>query len=64
MLPRYAPPVLLLALSHASKNTIAMIVVWFVAFPALAHGLIVYAAAQIASEREQNRRYREGLDDE
>jgi hypothetical protein len=56
--------VLVLALSHAAKNTIAMIAVWFVAFPALAHGLIVYAAAQIAGEREQNRRYREGLDDE
>jgi phage shock protein PspC (stress-responsive transcriptional regulator) len=56
--------VLFLALSHAAKNTIALGVVFFVVFPALAHGLIVYAAAQIASEREQNRRYREGLDDE
>jgi len=53
-----------LALSFAAKNTIALVVVFFVVFPALAHGLIVYAAAQIAAEREQNRRYREGLDGE
>lgn len=53
-----------LALSLAWKNTLALVIVFFVVFPALAHGLIVYAAAQIASEREQNRRYREGLDEE
>jgi phage shock protein PspC (stress-responsive transcriptional regulator) len=56
--------VLVLALDYAAKTTIALAVVFFVVFPALAHGLIVYAAAQVASEREQNRRYREGLDDE
>ncbi len=53
-----------LAMSLAWKNTLGLGIVFFVVFPALAHGLIVYAAAQVASEREQNRRYREGLDDE
>lgn len=58
------PPVLtILALSQAAKYTIGLGVVFFVAFPALAHGLIGFAAAQIASEREENRRYREGLDE-
>jgi phage shock protein PspC (stress-responsive transcriptional regulator) len=56
--------VLLLAVSDAVRNTLGLAIVFFVVFPALAHGLIVYAAAQIASEREQNRRFREGLDDE
>jgi hypothetical protein len=62
---RYAAVVLsVLALSLAWKNTLGLGIVFFVAFPALAHGLLVYAGAQIASEREQNRRYREGLDDQ
>jgi len=52
-----------LALSLAWKNTLGLAIVFFVVFPALAHGLIVFAAAQVASEREQNRRFREGLDD-
>ncbi len=55
--------VLTLALSMAWKNTLGLGIVFFVAFPALAHGLIAYAAAQVAAEREENRRYREGLDD-
>jgi hypothetical protein len=53
-----------LAISDALRNTLGLGIVFFVVFPALAHGLIVYAAAGIASEREQNRRYREGLDDQ
>lgn len=53
----------ILALSTATKYTIGLAVVFFVAFPLLAHGLIAYAAAQIASEREDNRMLREGLDD-
>jgi hypothetical protein len=55
--------VLFLALDYAAKTTIALAVVFFVVFPLLAHGLLAHAAAQIASEREENRRYREGLDD-
>ncbi len=60
----YAARVLFLAVSDALRNTLGLAIVFFVVFPALAHGLLVYAAAQIASEREQNRRFREGLDDE
>jgi hypothetical protein len=53
----------ILALSQAAKYTIGLAVVFFVAFPILAHGLIAFAAAQVASEREENRRFREGLDE-
>ena len=37
---------LILALSEAAKTTIAYVVIWFVAFPALVTGLIGVALAQ------------------
>jgi hypothetical protein len=58
------PVTTVLALSMAWKYTIGLGAVFFVAFPAILHGLIVYAAAQVASERDENRRYREGLDED
>lgn len=53
-----------LALAYNAKNTIALAVVFFVVFPALAHGLIGVAVAGVLGEREDNRRFREGLDDD
>jgi hypothetical protein len=52
---------LLLALSEAAKTTIAYVVIWFVAFPALVTGLIGVALFQTYRERAENvenRRYR------
>jgi hypothetical protein len=52
---------LLLALSEAAKTTIAYVVIWFVAFPALVTGLIAVAVVQTYRERtenEENRRRR------
>jgi F0F1-type ATP synthase membrane subunit c/vacuolar-type H+-ATPase subunit K len=43
-----------LALSDAWKASIALIAVFGVIFPALATGLIVFAVAQAAAEREEN----------
>jgi hypothetical protein len=51
---------LLLAISEAAKTTIADIVLWVIAFPALVTGLIVYAIAIARGEGTQdreNRRY-------
>ena len=44
----------LIALSDAWKATIALIAVFGVVFPALVTGLIVFAVAQAAAERQQN----------
>jgi hypothetical protein len=44
----------LFALDDAAKATIALIAVFGVVFPALAGGLIAFAAAQAAAERQQN----------
>ena len=44
----------LFALDDAAKATIALVGVFGVLFPALATGLIVFAAAQAAAERQQN----------
>lgn len=44
----------LFALDAAAKATIALIAVFGVVFPALATGLIVFAAAQAAAERQEN----------
>jgi hypothetical protein len=52
---------LLLALSEAAKTTIAYLVLWVVAFPALVTGLIGVALFQTYRERSENvenRRYR------
>jgi F0F1-type ATP synthase membrane subunit b/b' len=45
---------LLLALSEAAKTTIAYVIVWFVAFPALVTGLIAVAIVQTIRERQEN----------
>jgi hypothetical protein len=44
----------LLALDEAWKVTIALIVVFGIAFPALVTGLIAFAVAQVLAERKQN----------
>ena len=52
---RRLPGVLeLFALDDAAKATIALIAVFGVLFPALAGGLIAFAAVQAAAERQQN----------
>ena len=45
---------LLLAMSEALKATIAYVAVWFVVFPAIVTGLIVFAIAQALGEKRQN----------
>lgn len=61
---RRLPGVLeLFALDDAAKATIALLGVFGVLFPALVTGLIAFAAAQAAAERQENfarRRRREG----
>jgi hypothetical protein len=47
----------------STKATIGLVVVFFVAFPALAHVLIGVAVAQVLGEREANDRYKQGLED-
>jgi hypothetical protein len=52
---------LVLALSEAAKTTITYVAVWFVAFPALVTGLIVFALVQTYREwmeNEESRRHR------
>lgn len=44
----------------AWKATFGLVVVFFVAFPLLAHGLIGFAVAQSLGERQQNLEYLEG----
>ena len=53
----------LLALSDALKADIALIGVFGVMFPALVTGLILFAAAQAAAERQQNLQRRHGRRD-
>lgn len=43
----------------AFSVTFGLVVVFFVVFPALLHGLIGFAAAQALGERAENQRYRE-----
>ena len=50
----------LIALSDAWKASIALIAVFGVIFPALMTGLIVFAVAQAAAERQQNLERRAG----
>jgi hypothetical protein len=54
---------LVLALS-AVKATLGLVIVFFVAFPLLAHGLIGFAVAQSLGEREENLEYLEGRQQE
>jgi hypothetical protein len=46
---------LLLALSEAAKTTITFIAIWFVVFPTIVTGLIVFAVVQALGEARQNR---------
>ena len=50
----------LIALTDAAKATIALLAVFGVIFPALVTGLIIFAAAQAAAEREENLERRAG----
>lgn len=52
-----------LALSSTSA-TLGLVVVFFVVFPLLAHGLIGFAVAQALGERADNQRFAAGLDDD
>lgn len=45
----------LFALSEAAKTTITDIAVWFVIFPAIVTGLIVFAIVQALGEARANR---------
>jgi hypothetical protein len=45
---------LMLALDEAAKTTIAYVVIWFVAFPALVTGLLAVALFQTYKERAEN----------
>jgi hypothetical protein len=44
----------LFALDYAAKATIALIAVFGVVFPALVTGLLIFAVAQAAAERQEN----------
>ena len=44
----------LLAMSEATKYTLAAIAIWFVGFPALIFGLIAFAVAGTMRERVEN----------
>lgn len=48
----------------ALSSTIALVVIFFVIFPLLAHGLIGLAVAVGMGEREENRRYARGEDEQ
>jgi hypothetical protein len=48
---------LLFALSEAAKTTITFIAIWFVVFPAIVTGLIVFAVVQSLGEARQNREH-------
>lgn len=48
----------------AFAATFGLVIVFFVAFPALAHVLIGFAIGQALGEKEQNDRYAAGLDEE
>ena len=53
----------LFALDDAAKATIALIGVFGVVFPALVTGLLIFAAAQAATERQENVARRSRRDD-
>jgi succinate dehydrogenase/fumarate reductase cytochrome b subunit len=46
----------MIALS-ALQSTLGLVIVFFVVFPLLAHGLIGFAIAQVLGEREEHREY-------
>jgi hypothetical protein len=45
----------------ALQATLGLVVVFFVVFPALAHGLIAFTIAQVLGEREENREFEASL---
>jgi hypothetical protein len=49
----------MIALS-ALQATLGLVIVFFVVFPLLAHGLIGFAIAQVLGEREENREFTPG----
>jgi uncharacterized integral membrane protein len=46
---------LVLALSEAAKTTITYVAIWFVIFPAIVTGLIVFAVVGALGEARENR---------
>jgi hypothetical protein len=46
---------LLFALSDAAETTIVYVAIWFVIFPMIVTGLIVFAIAQALGEARENR---------
>jgi hypothetical protein len=47
----------------ALRATLGLVIVFFVVFPLLLHGLIGFAVAQSLGEREDNLEYLEGRED-
>jgi hypothetical protein len=47
--------VFLLAISDAAETTIVYVAIWFVIFPAIVTGLIVFAIVQALGEARENR---------
>lgn len=45
----------LLAISDAAETTIVYIAIWFVIFPAIVTGLLVFAIVQALGEARENR---------
>jgi len=52
----FARVMVLVALSSTAA-TLGLVAVFFVIFPALVTGLIVFALAQVVGERSENQRY-------
>ena len=50
----------LFAISAGLDATLGLVGVFFVAFPMLVNGIVVYIAAQIVGERQQNQAYVRG----
>ena len=46
----------------ALSSTLGLVIVFFVVFPLLAHGLIGFALAQALGERQDNLKYARGED--
>lgn len=53
----------MIALSDTAA-TLGLVIVFFVVFPALAHGLIGFAVAQALGEKQENDAYAAGLTDD
>jgi hypothetical protein len=54
------PAVDLIFALTATKATIGLLVIFVVLFPALVQGILAFVFAQVAGERAENERYREG----